>query len=69
MLPISVSAGKNITHDNFLDLRNAGFTVYDNNEPVTENIPVATTVDAAADTDIEIKVIVVEDWGFDGVDQ
>ena len=49
LLPITVSAGKNMTRENVLELMNAGFKVDDNNEPVPENIPVATTVDAVAD--------------------
>ena len=69
MLPLSVSAGQNMTRDNFLELRNAGFAVYDNNEPVPDNIPVATTVDAVADTAVDRNAIAAEDWGFDGVDQ
>ena len=69
LLPLSVSAGRNMTRDNFLELRNARFTVDDNNEPVPENIPVATTVDAVADTAIDRNTIDAEDWGFDCVDQ
>ena len=34
LLPLSVSAGRNMTRDNFLELRNSGFTVDDDNEPV-----------------------------------
>ena len=52
-----------------MDLRNAGFAVYDDNEPVPENIPVATKVDAVANTTIVRNTISDEDWGFDGVDQ
>ena len=69
MLPLSVGAGRNMTRDDFLELRNARFTVDDDNEPVPENIPVATTVDAVADTAIDRNTIAAEDWGFDGVDQ
>ena len=69
MLPLSVSTGRNMTRDNFWDLRNYGFTVDDDNEPVTDNIPVATTVDAVSDTSMERNSIADEDWGFDGVDQ
>ena len=69
MLPLSVSAGRNMTCDNFWELRNAGFADNDKNEPITENIPVATTSDAVADTDIDRNAIAAEDWGFDGVDQ
>ena len=69
LLPLSVSAGRNMTRDDFLELRNARFTVDDNNEPVPENIPVATTVDAVADTAIDRNTIAAEDWGFDGVYQ
>ena len=35
LLPFSVIAGINITRDNFSELRNVGFTVDDDNEPVT----------------------------------
>ena len=41
-----------MTRDNILELRNAGFATDNNNEPVPENITVATTVDAVANTDI-----------------
>ena len=58
-----------MTHDNFLELRNSGFAVDDDNEPVSQNIPVATTVDAVADTYIDRKTIFAQDWGFDGVYQ
>ena len=58
-----------MTRDNFLELRNSGFAVDDDNEPVPENIPVATTVDAVADTAIDRNNIDAEDWGFGGVDQ
>ena len=47
----------------------AGFAVDDNSEPVPDNIPVATTVDAVSDTAIDRKSIAVEDWVFDGVYQ
>ena len=40
-----------------------------NNELVPENIPVATTVEAVADTAIDRNDISDEDWGFGGVDQ
>ena len=49
---ISLSAGRNITRDDVLELRNSGFAVNDNNKPVPENIPVATTVNAVANTAI-----------------
>ena len=52
MLPLSVSTGKNMTRDNFLELRNARFAVDDKNEPVPENIPVTTTVDNVVDNSI-----------------
>ena len=58
-----------MTRDNFLDLRNAGFVVDDKNEPVPENIPVATTADNVANTDIYRNDIAAEDWVFDGIDQ
>ena len=58
-----------MTRDDFLELRNARFAVDDDNEPVPENIPVATNVDAVADTAIDRNTIAAEDWGFDGVDQ
>ena len=69
LLPLSVSTGRNLTRDNVLELRNAGFAVNDENEPVPENIPVATTVDSVTDTDIDRNQIAAEDWGFYGVDQ
>ena len=50
-------------------LRNAGFAVDDNNEPVPENMHVATTVYTVADTIIDRNSIAVEDWGFDDIDQ
>ena len=58
-----------MTHENVLELRNAGFTVDDKNEPVTDNTPLATTVDAAVNTFINRNNIDAEDWGFYGVDQ
>ena len=58
-----------MTRDNFSELRNAVFAVDNENEPVTENITVATTVNAFSDTDIDRNAIAAEDWGFDGVDQ
>ena len=57
-----------MTCDNFLELRNAVFVVDDNNEPVPENIPVDTTVNAADNTAIDRNSIATEDWVFDGVD-
>ena len=58
-----------MTRDNFSELRNSGFAVDDDNEPVPENIPVATTADAGADTGIGRNAIYAEDWDFDGVEQ
>ena len=58
-----------MTHDNFSELRDARFTVNDDNEPVPENIPVDETVDAVANTVIERKTTAAKDWGFDYVDQ
>ena len=52
-----------------MELRNSGFAVDDDNETVPENIPVATTVDAVANTVIGRNAVAAEDWGFDGVDQ
>ena len=69
MLPLSVSAGRNMTRDNFLEVRNDGFTVKDKNEPLPENITVATTVDAVTNTDIYRNAIASDYWGFDDVDQ
>ena len=69
MLPLSVSADWNMTHDNFLEIRNARFAVDDGNEPVPENIPLATTVDTVANTAIDRNYIAAKDWGFYGVDQ
>ena len=69
MLPLSVSAGKNMAREYFSDLMNSGFVVDDDNEPVTENIPVSNTVNTVTDTDIDRNAIASEDWGFDGVDQ
>ena len=57
LLLLSVRSGKNMTRENVLELRNPGFTVDDNNEPITENIPVATTADAVAKTAIDINAI------------
>ena len=48
-----------------MDLRNSGFAVDDNNEPVPENMHVATTVYTVADTVIDRNSIAVEDWEFD----
>ena len=67
MLLLSVSAGRNMTRDDFLELRNGGFAVDDENEPVPENIPVATTANAFSNTSIDRNAIAAEDWGFDGV--
>ena len=53
LLPLSVSAGQNMTRDNFFELRNVGFAVDDKNKPVPENIHVADTVNAVANTTIE----------------
>ena len=58
-----------MTRDNFSELRNAGFTVEDDNETVPDNIPVASTVNAVANTSIDRNDIAAEDWGFYGVDQ
>ena len=58
-----------MTRDNILEIRNAGFTVDDNNEHVPENIPVDTTVDSVEDTAIDRNAIAAEYWGFYGVDQ
>ena len=49
-----------MTCDNFLELRDSGFAVDDNNEPITEKIPVTATVDAIADTAIDRKSISAE---------
>ena len=48
---------------------NAGFVVDDYNEPVPDNIHVATDVNAVAETDIGINAIVAKYWVFYGVDQ
>ena len=40
-----------------------------NNEPVPDNISVAATFDAVADTAIDMNAIAAEDWGLDGLDQ
>ena len=57
MLPLSVSAGQDMTRDNVLELRNVGFAVDDKNEPVPENIPVDSTVNSVANTNIDKNVI------------
>ena len=67
LLPLSVSAGRNMTCDNVLDLSNSGFAVDGENQPVPENIPLATTANAVANTSIDRNVISAEDWGFGGV--
>ena len=69
MLLLTISAGQNMTRDNFSGPRNAGFAVNDNNEPVSENIHVDITVNSVADTAIDINTISSEDWRFDVVDQ
>ena len=69
LLPLSVSAGENMTCDNFLVLGNDVFAVDDENEPVPENKPVATTVDAFANTAVDRNDITTEDGVFDGVDR
>ena len=61
MLLLSVSAGRNMTREIFSKLRNAGFAVDDKNEPVPENIPVATTADAVSATDIDRNALADED--------
>ena len=53
LLPLSASAGQNMTRDNFFELRNVGFAVDEKNEPVPENIHVANTVNAVSNTAIE----------------
>ena len=58
-----------MTRDDFLELRNSGFKVDDDNKPVPDNIPVATTSDAFIGTDIYRNTIVAEYWGFDVVYQ
>ena len=58
-----------MTRDDFSELRNYGFTVNVNNEPVPENIPVSTIIDSFARTSIERNAIASEDCGFDGVYQ
>ena len=67
MLPLSVSAEQNMTRDHFLELRNARFAVDDDNEPVHENISVATTVNAVANTTIDRNNITSYYLGVDGV--
>ena len=57
----------NFTNDNLTNGKS--LVINDYNEPVPDNIPVATTVDDVADTAIDINDIAAEDWGFDGVDQ
>ena len=69
LLTLSVSSGRNMTRDNCLELRNIGFAFDDYNEPVPENIPVATNIDTVNDTAIDRNAIATEDWAFDGVDQ
>ena len=69
LLPLGVSAGRNMIGDIFLELSNARFKVDDKNEPVPENIPVSTTVDSAGDTVIDRNAIAAEDWGFYGVSE
>ena len=69
MLPLSVSAGRNMTRDNFLELRNSELAVDDNNEPIPENIPVDTIVYTVSDTTIYRNATAAEDLGLDGVDQ
>ena len=58
-----------MTRNIFLELRNSGFVVDDDNEPVSENTLVATTVNSIANIVIGINSISAEYWGFDGVDQ
>ena len=58
-----------MTRDNFLELRNAGFAVNDNNETVPKNIPVSTTIYSVTDTAIDRNAIAAKGWVFDGVDQ
>ena len=58
-----------MTRHNFLELRNAGFAVDDKDEPVPDNMPVATTINAVSDTAIDRKYSTAEYWGFYGVDQ
>ena len=53
LLPLGVSAGRNMIGDIFLELSNARFKVDGKNEPVPENIHVANTVNAFANTAIE----------------
>ena len=69
LLTLSVSAEQNMTRDNFLEIRNSGFAVDDDNEPVPEKIPVATTFNAVVDTAIDRNAIAADYWGFGGVDQ
>ena len=58
-----------MTRDNVLEPRNARLAVNDDNEYFPENIPVATTFNAVANTAIDRNAIAAKDWGFDGVDQ
>ena len=58
-----------MTRDKFLELRNVGFAVNDNNEPVPQNIYVATTVDDVSNTALDRNDIAAEYWGFDGFGQ
>ena len=60
VLPLSVSSGRNMTRDNFLELRNAGIVVNDKNEPVPDNIYVANTVNAVSNTAIDKNDIAAE---------
>ena len=60
MLPISVSAGENMTRDDFSELSNSRFSVDDGNEPVPENIHIATTADAVSDTAIDRNTIAAD---------
>ena len=58
-----------MTRDNFSELRNAGFALDDESEPVIENIPVATTVDTVTNTDIYRNDIAAKDFRFDSIYQ
>ena len=68
MLPLSVSAGQNMTRDNVSELKNVGFVIDDKNEPVPNKIPVANTVQDVTNTTIDKNAIATEGWLFDGVD-
>ena len=57
LLPLSVSAGQNITREIFSELRNVGFVIDDKNEPVPDNIPVANTVHDVTNTTIDRNAI------------